>query len=436
MERFISLEQNSQRKTTPVRSSPSGRKSIFSTYKSEQIRRQELLEQKRKQIDLKIQNESLLGEIQDPEESRDIHNKKSPRELSESKLISHSKSHVSETTSQISKTKSYRKVKRSESRRANSAPRVLTRSDLQAMGSVYGDRIKEQLIGDRLLHADDEKMSQDTKYVLDTYKEAIHKIFVHYCGSMMGFTKGKLTLSKMQFYKFLQDIELKRLVPDCNDELLWFKILRIANLASTNRRQDNLHKELSEEHMHEAIRFISKFIFRNSTMTEAQMVEATLISHIFPKVNDRIHNIAQESEIATQSVLEDLSEQQKKKITFLLKKHRLRLKESFTQCITTHNERPDLAIARKSMTSQQLIKFCQQYRILPLITKKELCNIHMIYASPTSSANILKISYNDFENVLIEIANNIYGIPPYSFTYKEVDQRLEKLFSKMFLLRD
>jgi hypothetical protein len=78
---------------------------------------------------------------------------------------------------------------------------------------------------------DQDRITQDTEYVLNIYQETSQMIFNFYTDLFMGFSKVRRTLNKTQFTKFFLNCNLNT---QTGYELMWIKILRQLNITKTN----------------------------------------------------------------------------------------------------------------------------------------------------------------------------------------------------------
>jgi hypothetical protein len=312
---------------------------------------------------------------------------------------------------------------------------------------------------------DKELISKDTGYVLNVYGPVVHEIYEFYCRIYWGYFKGKISLNKTQFLKFYRDCCLPNVLKESSYELIWTKILRSCDLAKSNHSSETNGKELMEDQFANALIVIANELYKKSSLTEAAKLETFIVSHVLPNVTPLLQ-AAKEQSTAVQTLKQDIcmantyatteyNEEEKKKIEKLFKKYKKDLYCLFKKfCMgkkkgigTTISLKGNPAIhytPESGMTLKGLIDFCLEYGILRLTTKKDLSAIHSTIASKNMKArsptktnnNNNTLSFEGFQEALIDIANIIYGSQLFLAHYPTADSRLEKLFTKIFLLSD
>ncbi len=193
---------------------------------------------------------------------------------------------------------------------------------------------------------------------------------------------------------------------------------------------EQVGKELTLEQFEHALVILAREIYKdNGSMTEAQKVEAFLITYVLPNVTPKheVHHAEDEFHDTPTIVNKDkIFKKHRKLLSSLYNKYSAKKKSS---SLRQKNNQFNMDYG---LSVKELVNFCQEHGVLRLITKKDLAHIHATRSHKTKKGEDL-LSYDAFEDALVDVATTVYSAEPFKNHYPTTESKLEKLLTKINL---
>ncbi|KAG2378802.1 hypothetical protein C9374_007950 [Naegleria lovaniensis] len=287
--------------------------------------------------------------------------------------------------------------------------------------------------------------------MFESYKDMALKIFKYCISQLAELQKGEVrkTMGKKHFMKFFTEGKLSCVLNEksWNSELVWVSVLkrlRIVDVYSPSGKY-----QLTYEQFEKGLFLVAQELKDSQLMTTSQRLESLML-HIIPLFSELIqqkeaqvgstldhHSSLQDHDVTNQSLIFENLERDMGQLESTFKKHRKQLKAMWSFYSCAKKPKTKLKTHLHGLNIKDLLDLCQVYGLKSLITKGDLVIIFEQRMDMKKTESLEdRLSYSAFEQVLVDIANKIYGEKPFSNMYQTTESRLEKLLSKLVMAYD
>ena len=296
--------------------------------------------------------------------------------------------------------------------------------------------------------------------VIQKYKDKIEAIYDYYTTSNIHVFHPAMTLS--HFTRLLKDCKLCGFEAGEPAELLWMSVLRKLNveqskkkLGGTNAKatsvrsgkfssskRDNFAferlEEIPKEYFGSALAILAqeKVGRQRADLSPEALFETFLVCEILPHVELKMDSSRGQPAMLAREVVGSASVQHYKTedVKSLIKEYMPRLKETFLASLRSVQDYRDT-----TLNLDGFVEFARTSDLLPLISKPDLRQIFMACAAVEKSHHPETkedtISMSSFVLALYHLADRIYGTSLLADKYPTPEARVQKLLSKVYLLK-
>jgi hypothetical protein len=296
--------------------------------------------------------------------------------------------------------------------------------------------------------------------VIQKYKEKIDAIYDYYTTSNIQVFHPAMTLT--HFTRFLKDCKLCGFEAGEPAELLWMSVLRKLNVENSKKKlggsnpkatgvrsgkftaskRDNFAferlEEVPREYFGDALAILAqeKVGRQRADLSPEALFETFLVCQVLPHVELKMNVSRAQPAMLAREVVGSASVQHYKtdEVKALVKEYMPRLKESFLSSLRAVQDYRDT-----TLNLDGFVEFARTGDLLPLISKPDLRHIFIACAAVEKSHHPETkedtISMSSFVLAMYHLADRIYGTPLLSDKYPTPESRVQKLLSKVYLLK-
>lgn len=296
--------------------------------------------------------------------------------------------------------------------------------------------------------------------VLQKYKDSIADIYKFYTHSNINVFHP--TMSLPQFTKFLKDCKLCGFEIGEPAELLWMNVLRKLNVNQGKRKSQPMNpknttvrsgkyptaksnsfaferlEEIPEELFGEALVILSveKMGKERVDLTPEAIFETFLVCEVLPHIEAAMSLRKAQPAMQNKDITiggATFSEYAKSPgVEALVKEYMGRIREASREAVTAVQD-----YREKTMNLDGFVEFARRHDLLPLISKPELRAIFEVCVNIEKKEGVKEgtLSREQVVAALYHLADRIYGSPLFVDKYPTHEARMQKLLTKMFLLK-